>query len=265
VSTTTTDHVQELQARVEELEARLEHTQVSAEMDMASLGAQLATMKRENDALKGKLADRAKEITKRDHELYVLWLEVHGKDRNLKVNAFGPAAQRALTRARKVLDQADMEKVIRVHARYPFLKFGEWDASKGQRKDGISDAFKDENRWNALLRLADKPAPRPSHVPNRHEDHFNTRGQSTPIENLYQALEDNDCNAWLPSSGQGSAHCPIHDDRERSFRFKEGTDGGVLMYCFACSPGFVSNKAFCETVRQDLQITITDLYPNRRS
>lgn len=230
---------------------------------MASNASTIARMQREIDRLKAAVGERAKELTKRDKELYELWLEVHGKDPEKKTNAFGPAAQSALTRARKAgLDQDDMEKVIRTHARFRFLVFGKWAAKGSDKdcKDKLSDAFKNEDRWGMLLELADSPAPHVSHKPD-YEAHFNTLGQDRPLMNMYYALERDERNPYLSGDGQGSAHCPIHDDRERSFRFKEKADGGVVVYCFACSPAFVSNQAFCETVRQDLQIPVTDLYP----
>lgn len=253
----TASHVLKQQCeRCAELEQRLEQTQVAAEMDMASLGAQLAQMRRENDMLRGKLADRAKDMSKRDQQLYLLWLEVHGKDPSKKVNAFGPAAQRALTRARRAgLEQDDMEKVIRTHARFPFLVFGRFESSSRNakdRKDSLADCFADERRWNQLLELADRPPSFP-HVP-----------QNNPFDLFVAALDRANLKPFVSDyNRQGSAYCPIHDDREKSFRFKEHADNGsVLMWCHACAPGFVNRVAFCEAIRVELGLELTDLYPN---
>lgn len=250
--------------RCEELEAQLERTQIAAEMDVAALGAQVAQMQREITRLKKQVADDKASHTAQDGEAYAYWLEVMGKS-EAKCR-FGESRKRALARARRAgLTQEDVLKVISAHARFPFLVFGRWAATGSQkdRKDDLTDAFKEEKRWEALLELADRPVA-PPHVSQRREDHFNTLGQDRPLMNLYYGLERGDCNPYLSAGGQGSAHCPIHDDRERSFRFKEKADGGVVVYCFACSPGFVSGQAFCEQVRQDLQIPLSDLYPNRK-
>lgn len=235
-------------------------------MDMAALGAQIASLQRENSQLKNRLADRAKEITKRDDDLYAIWLEVHGKDGKLKTNAFGPAAQAAVTRARRAgLDQDDMEKVIRSHARHSFLIFGNWAASGNakDRKDKLSDAFKNEDRWGALLELADAPVtPTPSPRSKSKYPDYNGYGYSRPVANLFAALERNDCHPFESAAGQGSALCPMHDDRQKSFRFKESDTGSVLMFCNACGTKYYTNEDFCDDVRQMLELPITDLYPN---
>lgn len=232
---------------------------------MASLAVQVARMKQENDRLRADLSERRKELTKRDKEAYELWLEVHGKNPELKTNAFGPAAQAALTRARKAgLEQDDILTVVRNHARYPFLVFGKWSAkgSARDRKDKLSDAFKNEDRWGMLLELAASPpraTPARSHVP----EHL-SYGYERPIQNVYAALEAADLRPYLSESGQGSALCPIHDDRQKSFRFKEADNGMVLMYCNVCSTAFVTGEAFCDQVRADLKLPISDLYLNRK-
>lgn len=252
--------------RCAELEQRLETAQLSAELDVVSLGVQLARAQREIDRLKGDLSERAKEITKRDRELYNEWLAVHGKDPELKTNAFGPAAQGALTRARRAgLEQDDMLKVVRSHGKYRFLVFGQWAASGSARdkKDKLSDAFKNEDRWGALLELADAPIPLPSPRSQKPE-HFISHGYSRPIDNLVTALERNDLKPYLSGAGQGTALCPVHDDRQKSFRFKEADNGSVLMYCQACSSHFLTGEAFCDQVRETLELPLSDLYPNRK-
>lgn len=249
--------------RCAELEARLEHTQFAAESDLASLAGQLARMERENDRLRSDRADERATHTKQDGDAYAHWLKVMGK--NAKTCKFGESRKRALARARRAgLTQDDVLKVITTHALFPFLVFGRWAASGGKhdRKDDLVDAFKEEKRWESLLELADaKPSP----APRSSRPDFIPQGYTRPLDNLVRALERNDLKPFLSGSGQGSALCPIHDDRQKSFRFREADNGSVLMFCQSCSGGFVTGEAFCEQVRRDLEIPLTDLYPNRRS
>lgn len=253
-----------------ELEQRLEQTQISAEMDMAALGAQLARSQREIERLQRQVSDDKASHSAQDGEAYKHWLEVMGKD-PAKCK-FGESRKRALTRARRAgLKQPDVLKVISAHARYPFLVFGRWSAngSPKDRKDDLVDAFKAEGRWESLLALADAPVPKPpvtprSITPRRNPD-YPSYGYDRPVANLFAALEKADCRPFETASGQGSALCPCHDDRQKSFRFKESDSGSVLMYCQACSGSYYTNEAFCDEVRDMLAIPLTDLYPNQRS
>lgn len=265
-----------LRERLHEVRAELDRVKDNAEGDINALALQLAKATQELERLRRVQAGEKSELTKRDKEAYEFWLAAHGKDPAKKVNAFGPAAQSALNRARKYgLTQEDILKVIGTQARYPFLVFGRWSAtgSRNDRKDGLAHAFKDEGRWNALLTLADAPPPTThdrrseprkgpwnppgySEPPNHARAARLERGRD-PIVEFIDALEVHHSSPHVSYNGQGNALCPAHDDTQKSLRFKEGDDGRVLVHCMShnCTP---------EAITAALGLSLADLFPNRK-
>ena len=213
-------------------------------------------------------ADRS-EMTAQDKVAYESWLAAHGKDASKAKNRWGPGMQSSLRRARKAgLKQDEILKAIGAHARYPFLVFGRWAATGAprDRKDSLSDLFKNEDRWGAMLELSDAPPPTTHdrrsgvrYTPSEHDQNLTLPPRrEQPIDAFLSALERANCLPHVASNGQGTARCPAHDDTFKSLSFKEREDGTLLCNCHAGCGG--------AQIVEALGLQLRDLFPpNQRS
>ena len=76
-------------------------------------------------------------------------------------------------------------------------------------------------------------------------------GMSRPVARVLAALERQGCRIRT-SNGGWQSQCPSHEDRSPSLSIREGSDGRVLLFCFAG----------CETpaVLRALGLTYRDLF-----
>ena len=87
--------------------------------------------------------------------------------------------------------------------------------------------------------------------PPKRERRLAARQATFPVEHVLARLDN-----VRESSGQWSARCPAHNDRNNSLSVGEADDGTVLIYCHAgCS---------FENILEELAISPVSLFPRRR-
>lgn len=266
MSSSACENCAETRAELERLRARLEDVQVAKEDDLNNFAVDIANKNREIARLKNELETFLDQTpgSKLAKSLFEYWRDQLGKRAN---TVYGTARKKAVLTALKQHDEETIKKAIDGAAKMPFVgpHGRQPTADKGAKRfDDLTLILRDETTIERFGTYVDAPEPAvPAYSkPVEPSVWASLLPGVPPIDLVYQALSEAGCNPFRGSGDWWNARCPLHDDRDPSFRFHHRPDGSIGLFCHGpCKDFYRDQKAFAEAACQVLDLQLRDLYP----